>query len=72
MIGADLRANLLRLARDPASLVLTFVLPPTDVDKLKDAGHRLLRQNPAYRELLRDLKIQLPPEPADPKQSELE
>ena len=28
MIGADLRANLLRLARDPASLVLTFVLPP--------------------------------------------
>lgn len=54
------------------NLPTSFVLPPTDVDKLKDAGHRLLRQNPAYRELLRDFNIQLPPDPADANQSELE
>jgi NTE family protein len=54
------------------NLPTSFVLPPTDVDKLKDAGHRLLRQNRAYRELLGDLSIALPPEPAEAKQSDLE
>lgn len=44
------------------NLPTSFVLPPTDVDKLKDAGHRLLRQNRSYRELLSDLSILLPPE----------
>lgn len=46
------------------NLPTSFVLPPTDVDKLKDAGHRLLRQNRAYRELLADLGIALAPDPA--------
>ncbi len=48
------------------NLPTSFVLPPTDVDKLKDAGHRLLRQNRAYRELLTDLGIALAPEPPPP------
>jgi NTE family protein len=44
------------------NLPTSFVLPPTDVDKLKDAGHRLLRQNHAYRELLEDLGIPITPD----------
>lgn len=48
------------------NLPTSFVLPPTDVDKLKEAGHRLLRQNRAYRELLADLGIALAPETPAP------
>lgn len=44
------------------NLPTSFVLPPTDVDKLKDAGHRLLQQNRAYRELLAELGIAAVPE----------
>ncbi len=54
------------------NLPTSFVLPPTDVDKLKDAGHRLLRQNRAYRELLADLKIELPPQMTEPASGEAE
>jgi NTE family protein len=54
------------------NLPTSFVLPPTDVDKLVDAGHRLLRQNRAYRGLLADLKIPLPPEVVEPSRGDME
>jgi len=37
------------------NLPTTFFLPSTDVEKLRDAGHRLLRDNESFRELLQDL-----------------
>jgi NTE family protein len=37
------------------NLPTSFFLPGTDVDKLRAAGRQLLRENPAFRELLRDL-----------------
>jgi NTE family protein len=36
-------------------LPTSFVLPPDDVDRLRAAAGRLLRESPAYRELVRDL-----------------
>ena len=37
------------------NLPTSFFLPGTDVDKLRQAGRVLLRDNPAYQDLLRDL-----------------
>jgi NTE family protein len=37
------------------NLPTTFFLPTTDVEKLRDAGRRLLRENESFNELLRDL-----------------
>jgi NTE family protein len=37
------------------NLPTSFFLPGTDVDKLREAGRELLRQDPIYQELLRDL-----------------
>ena len=37
------------------NLPTSFVLPGTDVDKLRDAGRELLRQNPEFQRLLQDL-----------------
>lgn len=37
------------------NLPTSFVLPGTDVDKLTDAGSRLLRQNDEYRRFLTDI-----------------
>jgi NTE family protein len=42
------------------NLPTTFFLPTADVEKLRDAGRRLLRQNEYYAELLRDLGAQTP------------
>jgi NTE family protein len=44
----------------------SFFLPNNDVDRIRDAGHRLLRQNHVYRELLTDLGIPLPDTTPDP------
>lgn len=43
------------------NLPTSFFLPGTDVDKLREAGHLLLRQDPTYQELLRDLGTGEPP-----------
>jgi len=43
------------------NLPTTFFLPSTDVDKLREAGRELLRQNEFYEELLRDLGAQRKP-----------
>jgi hypothetical protein len=37
------------------NLPTSFFLPGTDVDKLREAGRELLRSNPRFQELLRDL-----------------
>ena len=37
------------------NLPTSFFLPATDVDKLREAGHELLRRDETYQELLRDL-----------------
>jgi NTE family protein len=42
------------------NLPTTFFLPSADVDKLRDAGHRLLRDNETFRELLQDLGAHSP------------
>jgi NTE family protein len=43
------------------NLPTSFFLPGTDVDKLREAGHLLLRQDATYQELLRDLGTGEPP-----------
>lgn len=45
------------------NLPTSFFLASTDVDKLIDAGRRLLRQNPAYRKFLADIGAPVPPMP---------
>jgi NTE family protein len=45
------------------NLPTSFFLASTDVDKLIDAGRRLLRQNPAYRKFLADMGAPVPPMP---------
>ncbi len=42
------------------NLPTSFFLPNQQVDLLKEAGHRLLRQSPEYRRLLQDLGAPLP------------
>jgi NTE family protein len=37
------------------NLPTSFFLPAPDVDKLREAGHQLLRENEVFQELLRDL-----------------
>jgi len=39
------------------NLPTSFALPGTDVDNLRDVGGQLLRQSPAYQEMLRDLGV---------------
>lgn len=44
------------------NLPTSFFLPNQDVDRIRKAGHQLLRSNRVYRQLLGDLGIQLAPE----------
>lgn len=42
------------------NLPTSFFLPNDDIDRIRLAGHRLLRQNQAYQHLLRDLGVTVP------------
>jgi NTE family protein len=42
------------------NLPTSFFLPGTDVDKLREAGRDLLRADPTYQQLLRDLGVTAP------------
>jgi NTE family protein len=48
------------------NLPTSFFLPNDDVDRIRDAGHRLLRRNRVYRQLLADLGVQEEPAEPDP------